>query len=132
MLGRRFLVLVAVLMGLTALAATLAPRDPALQSPERRPTPTPQAAAPAAPEEAEPSTKVRTVSADAEEPQRVFVREGDLVRLEVKGAEPDSVRVMNRIDALPARFHFLAGAPDEHDITLLSDDRVVGVLEIRD
>jgi hypothetical protein len=132
MLGRRFLVIVAVLMGLTALAATLAPRQQALQDSERRATPTPQAAAPAVPEAAEPSTEERIVSADAEEPQRVFVREGDLVRLEVQGSEPDSVRVMNRIDALPARFHILAGTPDEHEIRLLSDNRLVGVLEIRD
>ena len=40
MLGRRFLILVAVLMGLTALAASVAPRQP-VNSERRESTPTP-------------------------------------------------------------------------------------------
>ena len=51
MLGRRFLLLVVVLMGLTALAATIAPREPLIRDGARRtatPTPTPAVEATAA------------------------------------------------------------------------------------
>ncbi len=51
MLGRRFLLLVVVLMGLTALAASIAPREPLIRDGARRtatPTPTPAVEATAA------------------------------------------------------------------------------------
>jgi hypothetical protein len=135
MLGRRFLLLVAVLMGLTALAASVAPRDPALRSTEderRRATPTP----PAASEPARPATAIeRTISVDAERPARITVTEGDLVELEVESAEVGSVQLLGQIEALdansPAVFDVLADRPGEHAITLVGSGRQIGTLEIR-
>ena len=46
MLGRRFLIIVAVLMGLTALAASVAPRQSATPEEQREATPTPAAGTP--------------------------------------------------------------------------------------
>jgi hypothetical protein len=142
MLGRRFLLLVAVLMGLTALAASVAPRDPALQDPEsgRRtatPTPSPQSAEPAAPRAAtDVTTVVRTISADAERQQRVVVTEGDLVELTVEGSELDSVEVLGLIEPLdrnsPARFNILADRVDDYPIKLLEAEREIGTLEVRE
>ena len=44
MLGRRFLILVAVLMGMTALAASVAPRQSTTSEERQAATPTPAAA----------------------------------------------------------------------------------------
>ena len=140
MLGRRFLLLVAVLMGLTALAASLAPRDPAVRdasdAERRRATPVPQVAEPAppaAPDEA--ATNVRTISADDERPPRVVVAAGEVVELEVAGSIVDSVELMGRIDAIdpdsPARFSVLADEPGEYPITLVDANRRIGTLEVR-
>jgi hypothetical protein len=41
MLGRRFLILVAVLMGMTALAASVAPRQPVSERDRQEATPSP-------------------------------------------------------------------------------------------
>jgi hypothetical protein len=134
MLGRRFLLLVAVLMGLTALAASVAPRDPALRegrSERGTPTPTPT---PVAAEPAVVRTVEHTISADAA-PERVVVTEGDLVDLQVTSSQPGSVRLMGEIDAVDrlssARFHVLAERPDKYPVTLVESGRRVGTLEIR-
>jgi hypothetical protein len=135
MLGRRFLLLVAVLMGLTALAASVAPRDPALRGTEserRQATPTPPPAELDAP--AATSTVERTISADGG-PRRVVVTEGDLVELEVTSSHLDSVMLMDEIEPVEprsgARFHLLADRPDEYPITLLEADRQIGTLVVR-
>jgi hypothetical protein len=137
MLGRRFLLLVAVLMGLTALAASVAPRDPALRNtPEQRPraTPTPQATEPAATAD-EAGTIDRVISADAERPERVVVQEGEILELEVSSSEVDSVSLLDEIQAVDpdsnARFNVYAEEVGKHEIKLVDTDRVVGVLEIR-
>jgi hypothetical protein len=134
MLGRRFLLLVAVLMGLTALAASVAPRDPAVRSERRQATPTPSATAPAA-GPATTRTVEREISADAEQPPRVVVDEGDIVELEVASSEVDSIVLMDRIEPVDpdsnARFNILADTPGKHQIELLDAGDVVGVLEIR-
>src|SRR5215216_4477427 len=96
MLGRRFLLLVAILMGLTALAASIAPREPLVR--ERRaatPTPTP-ATTPT-------GDGIRTVERTietADDPAKVTVHEGDLVRLTVTGDELDSVRLLDEIEPI--------------------------------
>src|SRR5215216_5524612 len=117
MLGRRFLLLVAVLMGLTALAASLAPREPLIRDGNRRaatPTPTPSAW-PVADEALQPVE--RTIST-AENPKRVAVREGQLLELTVRGPEIDSVMLLDEIEPLeedsPALFAILADAPGEY------------------
>jgi hypothetical protein len=129
MLGRRFLILVAVLMGLTALAASVAPRQPVTREDQEAASPTP---APAG------SPTVVTVheSVNADQSESVVtVREGDLVELTVEGEDRGSVSVLGRIDAMdpttPARFSFVAGEPDEHPIVLLEDNREIGTLVIR-
>jgi hypothetical protein len=128
-LGRRFLILVAVLMGLTALAASVAPRQP-VDSERREATPTP---APTEPSTA-PAVVEKTLTT-SEGDTRVTVNEGDLVELTVTGPERDGVLVLGRIDALdpvsPARFSLLAGAPGEHPIELVDEGRRIGTLVIR-
>jgi hypothetical protein len=134
MLGRRFLLVVAVLMGLTALAASVAPRDPAVRDERRRATPTPTASAPAGP--ATTRTVEREISADAERPQRVVVDQGDIVQLEVASSELDSVVFMDEMEPVDpdsnARFNILADEVAEHEIRLLDADRVIGTLEVRE
>ena len=134
MLGRRFLLLVAVLMGLTALAASVAPREPLIRDRERRtatatPTPTPEATAVATLR-----TQERTISAD-KPPARVVVREGQLVELTVKGSEVDSVELLDNIKAIdpdsPALFELLADTPGAYPIELVDANRQIGTLVVR-
>jgi hypothetical protein len=130
MLGRRFLILVAVLMGMTALAASVAPRQPVAPEDRREATPTPAPAG--SPTLVTVEKELSTADADA----RVVVREGDVVELTISGPERDSVMVLDRIDAIhpesPARFSLLAGEPGEYPIELLEAGRQVGTLVIRD
>jgi hypothetical protein len=134
MLGRRFLIIVAVLMGLTALAASVAPRDPSLRGTpaERR-----QAAAPT-PAEPAPGSEAPVVShtiSTGGEVDRVVVDEGDQVELQVSGTELDSVVVMEEVEPLDAdsaaRFHILADVPGQYPIELLDAGRQVGTLVVR-
>jgi hypothetical protein len=134
MLGRRFLLLVAVLMGLTALAASLAPRDPVVREGDRRageasPTPTPSSVAGKA------MQPVEKTLFTAENPTRVAVRQGQLLTLTVRGSEVDSVMVLDEIEPIeedsPAVFEILADEPGEYPIQLLDADRQVGTLVVR-
>ena len=126
MLGRRFLILVAVLMGMTALAASVAPRQPVSQQ-ERESTPTP---APAGSPTLVTVEKQLTTS-DA----NVTVQQGDLVELTISGPESDSVMLLDRMDTIhpdsPARFSILADEPGEYPIELVDADREIGTLVIR-
>jgi hypothetical protein len=129
MLGRRFLILVAVLMGMTALAASVAPRQPVVpQDREATPTPAPADAPTLATIEKEISTLDGRV--------RVAVREGDLLELTISGPERDSVLLMDRMDTIhpesPARFSLLAGEPGQYPIELLDAGRRIGTLVIRE
>jgi hypothetical protein len=127
MLGRRFLILVAVLMGLTALAASLAPQ-PAVREQRSEPTPTPAPGSPTL-------VTVREELSTADPRARVTVREGDLVELTVSGPESDSVMLLDRMDTIhptsPARFSLLATEPGEHPIELVDAGRQVGTLVVR-
>ena len=126
MLGRRFLILVAVLMGMTALAASVAPRQPVSQE-ERESTPTP---APAGA-----STLVTVEKELTTSDANLTVQEGDLVELTISGPERDSVMLLNRMDTIhpesPARFSLLADEPGEYPIELVDADRQIGTLTIR-
>jgi hypothetical protein len=126
MLGRRFLILVAVLMGMTALAASIAPRQPVSQR-ERESTPTPAPAG--TPTLVTVEKQLTTTDAD------VTVQEGDLVELTISGPELDSVMLLGRMDTIhpesPARFSLLAGEPGEYPIELVAADRQIGTLVIR-
>jgi hypothetical protein len=127
MLGRRFLILVAVLMGMTALAASLAPRQPVSEQERRESTATPAPAG--APTLVTIEKQLTTSEAN------VTVNEGDLVELTISGPESDSVMLLDRMDTIhpdsPARFSLLAGEPGEYPIELVDAGREIGTLTIR-
>jgi hypothetical protein len=132
MLGRRFLLLVAVLMGLTALAASVAPREPLLRDrTQRTATPTPTATAETV---AENRTEELAVST-SEPPAKLVVPEGQLVELTVSGDEIDSVQVRYQIEPIdpdaPAQFTIFADRPGRYPITLVDAERRVGTLVVR-
>jgi hypothetical protein len=132
MLGRRFLLIVAVLMGLTALAASVAPRERALrdrsQAERVQPVPTASAGAPTL------ETIRLEISAD-ETGQRVEVSEGDLLALEVTGSGREAVRMLGEIDVVApntaARFHIVADRAGQHPIELVGSGRQIGTLVVR-
>src|SRR4051794_21781158 len=141
MLGRRLLVLMAVLLGLTALAAALAPRPtvvPPRSGSEASPTPRPSSAATA---DAASRVVARTLSADQSAggagKNGVRARTGDTVRLTVGGDVLDAVEVqgLDQIEAMdvgaPAHFEFPADEVGQHEIVLLDADRRIGRLDIR-
>jgi hypothetical protein len=132
MLGRRFLLLVAVLMGLTALAASVAPRQPVSRDGRgATPTATPPFSA-SGTGDIEPVPKRLNT---AEGITRVVVHEGDLVDLVVTGSEVDSVTLLDEVVPIdpdsPATFQLLADDPGEYPIELLDADRQVGTLVVR-
>ena len=128
MLARRLLIALAVLMALTALAASVAPRDRAPQEDD-----TPAQAAPSAPAR-EP---VHETLDAAGEGQRVVARVGQDVVIIVRSEELDTV-TLAEVGAetaepdSPARFELLADVPGSYPIELLEADRRIGVLEISD
>jgi hypothetical protein len=134
MLGRRFLLLVAVLMGLTALAASVAPREPLIREGGRRavtPTPTP-------PESAAAGAPLRIVPKKLEigvDPVPVVVREGQQIQLTVSGTELDNVMLLDQIKPIeeesPAIFDLLADTPGRYPITLIDSGRKIGTLVVR-
>jgi hypothetical protein len=140
MLGRRLLMLMAVLLGLTALAAALAPR-PTVMTPrggtQASPTAEPSSAATTT---GASQVVARTLSADAgavrDGRNVVRAREGDTVRLSVHGDVLDAVELqgLGEIAPLepgsPAHFEFIADERGEHPIVLLDADRRIGVLDI--
>jgi hypothetical protein len=134
MLGRRLLVLMAVLLGFTALAAALAPR-PTVTPPRASASPSPSPA----PSTSSPASHVvtRTVDANAGvRPAHVRARAGDTIRLAVRGDVLDAVELqgLDEIEPVepgsPARFEFLADETGEFPILLQRADRRVGLLEI--
>lgn len=154
MSGRRLLVLVAVLMGLTALAASVPDRQPAspppvtsappaatappsASDPPTRETPPPADDDDPNPSEG-PSTVVRgELSADPNaQPRRVEARVGDIVRLRVRGNTLDAVLLpsLDRLEPVqpeaPARFEILAERPGTYPVTLVEARRQIGELVI--
>src|SRR4051794_33073756 len=145
MLGRRLLVLMAVLLGLTALAAALAPRPTVvppggrLIAPTPTVTPSPTASPSASAQVGPPSVEVvRTIDASkGARFARVRVREGDTVRLTVRGDVLDAVEIdgIDQIEPVeagsPARFEFLADERGQFPIVLIDGDRRIGQLDVR-
>ncbi len=136
MRGRRFLLLVALLMGVTAVAASLAPPDPSVRrNRERTAQPTPSPAITSAPVESR--TVERTLDASQPQVRTVRAHVGDLLRLEVRSAEPGAVAIegLDRNAAVdpstPALFEVFADAPGSYPIVLVDDGRRVGTLVIR-
>src|SRR3954447_8400746 len=140
MLGRRLLVLMAVLLGLTALAAALAPR-PTVTPPRSSLQPSPTAPSSAATAGTASRVVSRTLSADEGAGRGgnavVRAREGDTLRLTVRGDVLDSVELqgLDQIEPLepgsPAHFELTADEPGEHAIVLLDADRRIGRIDIR-
>jgi hypothetical protein len=123
-IARRLLLLAAVLMLLTALAAGLAPREDQTVSPQGGSLPA-----------GEPVLK--RIPADPAANSRVMVRRGDVLELEVEGDLLDTVLIerLDRIDAIepltPARFHLVVDAPAGiYPIRLVEEDRRIGALVV--
>jgi len=136
MLGRRLLLLVAVLLATGAIAAALTPRD------SNQTTPT--ATAPTAPALAGPSGGTgagarevnRTVDAEGAEPAVVRARTGDLLNLVVRAPSPDVVeldgtgRFASVDSSTPARFNFFVENPGTFPIRLQESGREIGRLVV--
>jgi hypothetical protein len=133
-LGRRFLLLVAVLMGLTALAASIAPREPLIREGSRNsptPTPTPTVATTAA-VPAHDVSRTLMITAD---PGRITVKQGTLLELTVKGDKLGNLSLMDQIQPIerdsPAIFNVLADTPGDFPIAMVDENRDVGTLVVK-
>jgi hypothetical protein len=137
--GRRLIILVAVLMGLTALAASVAP--PPETARRARPTPTapPVASSPTPTAGTAPaSAGVVTRHIDATTPRApvtITVPRGDTLQLAVDVGAPDTV-VLDDLDlqaatpGSPAQFELLADTPGEFPLRLLEAERALGVIRV--
>jgi hypothetical protein len=146
MMGRRLLLLVAVLMGLTALAASVAPRDTGTDEPttppERpgvvEPTTTPESESAAPGPEEEDVVEETLSAAKGASPVRVRARPGQTVILEVQGDVLDEVALtgLDRVEAIapeaPARFEMYIDQPGRYEIRLLEQNRRLGELLVRE
>ena len=121
------LVFVAIVMGLTALAAGLAAPPPRKARDAQEPvlgTPV------------KPSTPTIEETLQLSEPRTVAVNEGDELQLTVKGDELDSVELvgLDQLETIapetPAVFDLLADRAGTYDIRLLAADRSVGRLRV--
>jgi hypothetical protein len=124
-LARRLLILLAVLLGLTALAAGLAPRRSAQDA----------GAPPAAQATLPPAAPVkRTLDAERSD-QRVRARVGQPVAIAVQSDAIDSVSLEDYgakpvEPGLPALFDLLADTPGRYAIELVDARRTIGTLEV--
>jgi hypothetical protein len=134
------LVVFAVLLGLTALVTSLAPRPTlrpggagaGVSTPAATPSPT------ASPQSPQASRRIeRTISADAGRPRaRVRARAGDVLALTVRGDVLDGVEIadLGKLEPVepgsPARFEMLLDAPGEFRVTLVDAGRAVGLIEV--
>jgi hypothetical protein len=133
------LVLVAVLMGLTALVATLAPPERVRRGPLDRATPSPGATTP--PATRAPAGGAADVSATLStssdrRPRTVQAELGDQVAIVVNSTVADSVS-LGDLDVeptepgLPARFELLADTPGSYPLVVVSNEHRIGTLQIR-
>jgi hypothetical protein len=128
MVARRLLIALAVLLGLTALAAGVAPR-------ERLGTDSAPPASPAPTREQASGVVQRTLDAGATG-QRVVARVGQTVVLTVRSdsletVSLDDVGVKTAEPSSSARFELLADVPGSYAIDLLESEKRIGTLEIR-
>ena len=134
MIGRRLLIIVAVLMGLTALAASVAPPPETTRRDRTGASPTPSATTPAPLTAGAPE---RTVTLDAATGGgRVDLTSGDLVSLRVTSDVADTVVIDGLADDQavdrdsPAVFDIYADVPGHYPVRLLEADRTVGELVV--
>jgi hypothetical protein len=130
MLARRLLLLAAVLMLLTALAASIAPRDLTGGNDDAATGP------PALPAG---GTITKEIPAADGSNSRIAVSRGDTLELEVTGDVLDSVLIerMDRVDGIepetPARFNLLIDSPaGSYPIRLVDADRRIGSIVVTD
>jgi hypothetical protein len=136
-LGRRLLVLFAVLLGLTALATSLAPRPTGTRTGLAPATPSPTAAATPTPSAGSSRRIEQTISADPGKPRaRVRARVGDILSLTVSGDVLDGVEIpeIGKLEPIepgsPARFEVLLERRGELRVSLVDAERLVGVVEV--
>lgn len=131
MAARRMLLIVAVLMGVTALSAGLA------APPERRGE-APEPTATAAPGGRDGGVTVveRTLPGRGGDPRTVAIEQGDILRLTVEAEEADSVELvgLDRIAAVapgtPAMFDVLADRPGLYPVELLEAGDRLGAVRV--
>jgi hypothetical protein len=136
-LGRRLLVLFAVLLGLTALATSLAPRPTVPRSGVLSPTPSPTAT-PAPERSATASRRIeQTITADpGHRRARIEARVGDILALTVRGDVLDGVEIaeLGELEPIepgsPARFEVLLDRRGELRVSLLDAERLIGLIEV--
>jgi len=138
MLGRRLLLLVAVLLATGAIAAALTPRD--LRDSDQT-TPTTRSTPPTLPGAtggtgAGVGQVTRTVDAQSAEPAVVRARAGELLHLIVRAPSPDVVELdgTGRFDSVdsstPARFDFFVESPGTFPIRLQESGQEIGRLVV--
>jgi hypothetical protein len=136
-LGRRLLVLFAVLLGLTALVTSLAPRPSGLRPGLAGVTPSPTAT-PAATRAPTTSRRiVATISADPGRPRAsIHARVGDVLALTVRGDVLDGVEIADagKLEPIepgsPARFEVLLDHRGELRVDLIDAQRLIGVVDV--
>jgi hypothetical protein len=135
MFSRRLLILVAVLMGLTALAASIAPPPERGRRPGATPTATPTP--PAEPSAGAGSSVVARhldTTRGTSEP-RIDLRVGQTLELTVDVGAPDAVELddlaIEAADAgSPAEMQLLADTPGTYALRLVQSGRRVGVVRV--
>ena len=137
MLGRRLLVLFAVLLGLTALATSLAPRPTGTGPGMVQRTPSPTATPTPQPSEGSSRRIEQTISADPGKPRaRVRARVGDILALTVRGDVLDGVEIteLGKLEPIepgsPARFEVLLERRGDLSVELVDAERLIGLVEV--
>ena len=137
MLGRRLLVLFAVLLGLTALVTSLAPRPTITRPGLAQPTTTPAPTETPAPTTASSRRIEKTISADPGKGRaRIRARVGDVLALTVKGDVLDGVEIEDagKLEPIepgsPARFELLLDRRGELRVDLVDAERLIGLVEV--
>jgi hypothetical protein len=136
MLGRRVLLLVAVLLATGAIAAALTPRDSGQTTPTTTAPTAPAVAGPSGGTGAGAREVTRTVDAEGAEPAVVRTQVGDLLNLVVRAPSPDVVeldgtgRFASVDSSTPARFNFFVENPGTFPIRLQESGREIGRLVV--
>jgi hypothetical protein len=136
-LGRRLLVLFAVLLGLTALVTSLAPRPTVTRPGVAQVTPSPTAT-PAPTRSATTSRRiVKSISADPGSARtKIHARVGDVLELTVRGDVLDGVEIEDagKLEPIepgsPARFEVLLDRQGELRVDLVDAERLIGLVEV--
>jgi hypothetical protein len=136
-LGRRLLLLFAVLLGLTALVTSLAPRPTVTRPGVAQVTPSPTAT-PAPTRPATTSRRiVKSISADPGSARtKIHARVGDVLELTVRGDVLDGVEIEDagKLEPIepgsPARFEVLLDRQGELRVDLVDAERLIGLVEV--